>query len=219
MSRPPPRLSEGPARKGMADRANQVQYTVEWTINPGQVEAFKALGQAAIQAVQANEPDMVGYHWYFDDDQSTCYLHESYANPDGIATHIDHIGPTLMKLLDVSKISRFEVFGDLSPKAQQASRRSRHVRHQVLRPLGRLHQIALRSRRRTRSRGICERARHAEGSGRHQRCCASETALVSQLGAVTGRLALSPTAGADTVTPRPGAPFRCSLPRPGRRWF
>lgn len=100
--------------------ASQVQYTIEFTINPGQVEAFKALGQAAIQAVQANEPDMVGYNWYFDDDQSTCYLHEWYANPDGIATHIEHIGPLLPKLLDMSRISRFEVFGGLSPKSQQA---------------------------------------------------------------------------------------------------
>ncbi|MBI4498312.1 MAG: hypothetical protein HY689_10470 [Chloroflexi bacterium] len=100
--------------------ANQVQYAVTWTINPGQAETFKSLAQAAIQAVQQNEPKMVGYHWYYSDDQTTCQLLEWYADPDGIAHHIEHIGPLLGKLLEVSQIARFEVFGDISPQSQQA---------------------------------------------------------------------------------------------------
>ena len=96
---------------------NEFQYTIEWTIKPGQIDAFKELANTAIKQVQDNEPLMKGYQWYFNDDESKCYTAEWQSNSDSFLVHLQNVSEVLPALLGCSDISRFEVFGNPSNEA------------------------------------------------------------------------------------------------------
>ena len=97
-----------------------IQYTIEWSLKPGGADAFKKLGNGAIDAVRENEQGMKGYQWYFNEDGTKCYLSEWFADSNALLQHLSNIGPILPQFLDVSDITRFEVLGDLSPEARKA---------------------------------------------------------------------------------------------------
>jgi len=95
---------------------NEIQYVLEWAIKPGGLEAFKELANNAIKLVQDNEPDIKGYQWYFNDDESKCFTAEWHLSSESMLTHLQNVGDILPKLLAHSDILRFEVYGN--PNAQ-----------------------------------------------------------------------------------------------------
>ena len=99
--------------------ANQIQYAVKWTIHEGKLEEFKTLAAEAISLVEANEPEMLGYHWYLNADQTHCTLIEQYPNADHILVHLGNVGATLGQLLEVADIS-IDVYGEISDEARGA---------------------------------------------------------------------------------------------------
>ena len=99
---------------------NEIQYTLEWTIKPGGLESFKELANKVINLVQENEPEMKGYQWYFNDDQSKCYTAEWQTSSESLLTHLQNVGDILPELLAYSDISRFEVYGNPNPQALEA---------------------------------------------------------------------------------------------------
>lgn len=98
----------------------EIQYTVEWTIKPGGLKAFKELADQAIELVRNNEPDMKGYQWYFNDDESKCYTAEWQQSSESLMGHLQNVGEVLPKLLGYSDLSRFEVFGNPNAQALEA---------------------------------------------------------------------------------------------------
>jgi quinol monooxygenase YgiN len=102
-----------------------LHYAVEFTIKPGGFERFRELIRELTQAVEANEPKLLGYNWYFSSDQTKCHIVEWYADETGVQDHIDHVGGALAEVLEVSDITRFEVYG----AASEATR-------EILEPLG-----------------------------------------------------------------------------------
>jgi quinol monooxygenase YgiN len=100
--------------------SNQVQYMVEWTIKEGQLATAQAMAASTVETVAANEPEMMAFHWYLDEDESKLYLLEWFANADAMVVHFDHIGPSLTEFFNFAQITRFEVYGDLSGGAQAA---------------------------------------------------------------------------------------------------
>ena len=99
---------------------NEIQYTLEWTIKPGGLEAFKQIANKAIKLVQDNEPDMKGYQWYFNDDESKCYTAEWQLSSESLLAHLQNVGDVLPELLGHSDITRFEVFGNPNSQALEA---------------------------------------------------------------------------------------------------
>lgn len=86
---------------------------------------------------------MMGYHWYFNDNESKCYLTEWYADGNGILAHHGNIGEILGKPLEVSTITRFELFGDLNEEVAKGLEPKRGTfGNQVFRSLGRLYPLA-----------------------------------------------------------------------------
>ena len=99
---------------------NEIQYTVEWTIKPGGLDAFKDLAKQATKLVQENEPEMMGYQWYFNDDETKCYTAEWQTSSESLMAHLQNVGDILPKLLAHSDITRFEVFGNPNAEAMAA---------------------------------------------------------------------------------------------------
>ncbi len=99
--------------------SDQIQYAVQWKIHDGKLEEFKALAAEAAALVEQNEPDMRGYNWYLNSDQTGCTLIEQYPNTEHILVHLANVGATLGKLLEVSDIA-IDVYGTISDEARAA---------------------------------------------------------------------------------------------------
>ena len=94
----------------------EIQYTLELTIKPGGLDPFKELVNKITNMVRDNEPDIKGYQWYFNDDETKCYIAEWHTNSESLLAHLQNVGEVLPELLGHCDITRFEVFGN--PNAQ-----------------------------------------------------------------------------------------------------
>ena len=99
--------------------ANQIQYTVHWTIHGGKLDEFTALAAEATALVEQNEPDMLGYHWYVNADGTNATLIEQYPSAEHILVHLGNVGETLGKLLEVADIA-IDVYGAIDDAARAA---------------------------------------------------------------------------------------------------
>jgi quinol monooxygenase YgiN len=93
---------------------NQVLVVAECTISPGKVDAFRKLAEETIDAVKAGSK-VIGYRWYFNNDETKCYIVEQHPDSRSLIRHLAVVGPYLLKLLDVSKMTRFEIYGSIGP--------------------------------------------------------------------------------------------------------
>ena len=55
---------------------SKLSYSLEFNINEGQLDAFKAIASDCIAATEANEPGTLRYQWYLNADRGE-------ASPDG----------------------------------------------------------------------------------------------------------------------------------------
>ena len=98
----------------------KVSYVLEFTINDGQMEAFKEKAKGYIKAVQEGEPGTLTYQWNIGEDGKHCLLHEVFESSEALLTHFGNVGPSLPDLIAIAPITRLEVFGDASNDARAA---------------------------------------------------------------------------------------------------
>ena len=101
---------------------NQIHFRAEFTIEEGKIEEFKKLVQDMSRVVEANEPDTINYQFYLNRAETKCIVHETYANSEAVFAHITSVASQtiLPKVFSVSKISRFDVYGNPSEELQKA---------------------------------------------------------------------------------------------------
>jgi len=97
-----------------------VYFNLNLNINEGKLEAFKDIAQAMI-GVTLREPGALAYEWYFSADRTRCRLIEVYADESAVLAHIAGraVQEYVPRLLEVSSISGFEVYGDPGPKSAE----------------------------------------------------------------------------------------------------
>jgi len=110
----------------------QIQVQVELTITPGKVEELRSQMLTIIENVKANEPDITGYQWYLNEDQSKCYIMEWFNNPQAWLTHLSNAQPVLPALFAIAPITRFEAFGDIPEEVAAAVKPLGAVIHKYL---------------------------------------------------------------------------------------
>ncbi len=97
-----------------------VQLAVEITIYEGKFDAFETIAQEML-AVSRSEPGTLGYEWYLSGDRRRCRLMEAYADATALLAHFK--GPAVQqlvpKLLEHSRLERFEVYGDPGSEATE----------------------------------------------------------------------------------------------------
>ena len=95
-----------------------VRFTVSLSIADGKLVDFEKIAEAMLAATR-NEKGALGYDWYLSSDRRHCRLLETYADADAVVAHLT--GPVVQesvpKLLAVSKLNSFEVYGDPGTKA------------------------------------------------------------------------------------------------------
>jgi quinol monooxygenase YgiN len=106
---------------GSSMKHDQIQFRAEFTIQEGKIEEYKKLVQDMSRVVKANEPDTINYQFYLNRDETKCIVYETYSNSEAVFAHNAGVASQtiLPKIFNVSKISRFEVYGNPSEELQQ----------------------------------------------------------------------------------------------------
>jgi quinol monooxygenase YgiN len=101
---------------------NQIHLRAEFTIEEGKIEEFKKLVQDMSRVVEANEPDTINYQFYLNRAETKCIVNETYTNSESALAHITGVASQtiLPKVFTVSRISRFDVYGNPSEELQKA---------------------------------------------------------------------------------------------------
>jgi quinol monooxygenase YgiN len=100
---------------------NQIHFRAEFTIQEGKIEEYKRLVQEMSKVVEANEPDTINYQFYFNRAETKCIVSETYTNSEAVFAHNAGVASQtiLPKIFNVSRISRFEVYGNPSEELQK----------------------------------------------------------------------------------------------------
>jgi len=100
---------------------NLIHFRAEFIIKDGKMKEYKKLVQSMSSVVEANEPDTISYRFYFDRDETKCVVHEIYANSEAVFAHNNGLASQtiLPKIFSVSRIVKFEVYGNPSKKLQK----------------------------------------------------------------------------------------------------
>ena len=100
---------------------DQIDFRAEFTIEEGKIEEYKKLVQDMSRVVEANEPDTINYQFYLNRGETKCIVHETYINSEAVFVHMNGVASQtiLPKVFSVSRISRFDVYGNPSEKLQK----------------------------------------------------------------------------------------------------
>ena len=100
---------------------NLIRLKAEVIIKDGKLKEYKKLIRKMSKLVEANEPDTLGYYFYFNRDETQCVVHEIFANSDAVIAHNNSPASQTMlpKILSVSRISKLEVYGNPTKKLQK----------------------------------------------------------------------------------------------------
>jgi len=106
-------------------KQHPVHFRAEFTISEGKIKEYKKLIKEMSKLVEANEPDTINYQFYFDKSETRCTVHETYMNSEAVFSHINGVAShtVLPKIHDISRITKFEVYGNPSKKLQKAMER------------------------------------------------------------------------------------------------
>ena len=100
---------------------NRIHFRAEFTIEEGKIEEYKKLVQEMSRVVEANEPDTIDYQFYLNRGKTKCIVHETYANSEAVLAHNAGVASQtiLPKIFSISRISRFDVYGNPSEELQK----------------------------------------------------------------------------------------------------
>jgi len=95
-----------------------VYFKVSLDIHEGKLDSFEDIAKA-MTAVTQKESGALGYEWHFSNDRSQCRLLETYADESAVRAHMmgAAVQELVPKLLHVSSLRDFEVYGDLGQQA------------------------------------------------------------------------------------------------------
>jgi quinol monooxygenase YgiN len=100
---------------------NQIHFRAEFTIEEGKIEEFKKLVQDMSRVVEAKEPDTINYQFFLNRAETKCIVNETYTNSEAVLAHNTSVASQtiLPKVFSVSRISRFDVYGNPSEELQK----------------------------------------------------------------------------------------------------
>ena len=95
-----------------------VYFIVDFAIADGKLEAFQTISHSMVEGTQ-QEPGALAYEFYLDTSQTQCRLIEIYSDSNAALAHSKGrvVRGLVPKLLEVSSLTGFSVYGDLSTEA------------------------------------------------------------------------------------------------------
>lgn len=79
----------------------------------GQLSTLKELILAFNHHVNQHEPETLVYRWFFNSDNSKCFVLETFASQEAFVFHLKNVEPMLPELLAVAPITDWHIYGTL----------------------------------------------------------------------------------------------------------
>ena len=97
-----------------------VRFVVDLTIHGEKFVEFERLAQTMIASTK-KEIGALGYDWYLSGDRKRCRIVETYKDANAVLAHLTSpvVRELVPKLLEVSSVNAFEVYGDPGAKAAE----------------------------------------------------------------------------------------------------
>ena len=90
---------------------DQIQASVKFPkISPDNLEKFKSLAAEALK-IAADEPGVLQYDWFFNADETACFVRETFANSEAVMTHLGNVGEILGPVVQLGGGLEIEMFG------------------------------------------------------------------------------------------------------------
>ncbi len=101
-----------------------VYFIVDFAITEGKIDEFRAIADEMVAGTQ-NEPGALAYEFYVDANQKQGRLIEVYSDSDAALAHCQGrvVQELVPKLLGVSTLTGFSVYGDLNSETADVLRR------------------------------------------------------------------------------------------------
>lgn len=99
---------------------SRIWYVGEYSVQPGKVAEFKRLMQSVIDQEHSEGTDVLVYEFFFDDHESKFHAIESFQDSDGVLRHLERCGEAVTKVLEISDLTRFEIYGNASEALRDA---------------------------------------------------------------------------------------------------
>jgi quinol monooxygenase YgiN len=79
-------------------RPRPIHFRAEFIISEGKTKKYKKLIKEMSKLVEANEPNTIGYQFYFDKSETRFIVHETYTNLEAVFAHIDGVASSTVKV-------------------------------------------------------------------------------------------------------------------------
>ena len=99
---------------------NYIRAIAEVSIPEGKINEFKKMAAEIIDKVEANEPNTLSYEWFLSNDESKCYVVQSYKDSEAVMAHLGNIGDLSGPLHEVAPLTGLMIFGSPSDELRQA---------------------------------------------------------------------------------------------------
>jgi quinol monooxygenase YgiN len=88
-----------------------IQTTATFPNIPAErLSEFKDLA-AQMMAVTRTEADTLQYDWFFNDDETTCVVRETYASSEAVLAHVANLGELFERIIEAGGDMEVEGFG------------------------------------------------------------------------------------------------------------
>ena len=91
-----------------------ILYIDSSTIRPGALEQVKSAIQELVAFVEANEPQLISYHFYFDEEGTRMTVVAVHPDSASMELHMRIGGPVFRKFADWIDLKTIEVYGEPS---------------------------------------------------------------------------------------------------------
>jgi len=99
---------------------DQIQVTATFpSITPDNLAEFKALAGDALK-IALDEPGLLQYDWFFNADESTCVVRETFESSEAVLAHVAGVGAILGPVVELGGGLELEFFGSPSEQVLQA---------------------------------------------------------------------------------------------------
>ena len=96
-----------------------VRVFIQFDVPVGKTAEVKGLLSELIERCKKEEPTLLSYEFFFNDEGTELYALEWYKDSAAIPAHMGMGAETLQKLLETAKAKRIEVLGDLSDEVRE----------------------------------------------------------------------------------------------------
>ena len=113
-----------------------IRLVAELRIKPGKLDAFKA-GVREVVDITDRQNSALSYEWYLNAEETVCHAVERYADNESFVAHMQGVVgmEILPRLRETWDLTRFDVYGDLTPQAESEFRAMAGDMLGVFRPL------------------------------------------------------------------------------------